>query len=73
MAGILFILAVALGGAALLYKSAADQISVGAQWAGDVCSTSHLFCHNPEYLAYAGGVVLVIAAGFALGRLLTNG
>jgi hypothetical protein len=69
MAGILFLLGLLLGGAALVFKQAADQISVGTSWAVDVCSTSHLFCHHPEYLAYAGGVMLVAAIGAKLGSL----
>jgi hypothetical protein len=69
MAGILFLFALLLGGAAFLFKQAAGQISVGTSWAVDVCSTSHMFCHNPEYLAYAAGVVLIIAIGFKLGSL----
>jgi hypothetical protein len=69
MAGILFLLGLLLGGAALVFKQAADQISVGTSWAVDVCSTSHLFCHHPEYLAYAGGVMLVVAIGAKLGSL----
>jgi hypothetical protein len=28
-----------------------------------------MFCHDPQYLAYAGGVLLVIAVGFKLGSL----
>jgi hypothetical protein len=69
MAGIFFIIALLLGGAALLFRQAAAQISVGTSWAGDVCSTSQLFCHHPEYLAYAGGVLLVVAIGAKLGSL----
>jgi hypothetical protein len=69
MAGILFLLGLLLGGAALVFKQAADQISVGTSWAVDVCSTSHLFCNHPEYLAYAGGVMLVVAIGAKLGSL----
>jgi hypothetical protein len=38
-------------------------------WADQVCSLSSTFCHNPEYLAYAGGVMLVIAIGAKLGSL----
>jgi hypothetical protein len=67
MAGILFILAALLGGAALLFRNAAAAISVGTEWASDVCSTSQMFCHHPEYLAYAAGAVLVIAIGIKLG------
>jgi hypothetical protein len=69
MAGISFLIALLLGGAALLFSQAADQISVGTDWAGEVCSTSPMFCHHPEYLAYAGGVMLVIAVGVKLGSL----
>jgi hypothetical protein len=69
MAGITFLMALLLGGAAFLYKQAADQISVGTSWAADVCSTSHLFCHRPEYLAYAAGVLLIVAIGAKLGSL----
>jgi hypothetical protein len=69
MAGICFIVALLLGGAAFLFKQAAAEISVGTSWAGDACSTSQMFCHHPEYLAYAGGAVLVIAIGAKLGSL----
>jgi hypothetical protein len=69
MAAISFLIALLLGGAAFLFKQAADQISVGTSWAGDVCSTSQLFCHHPQYLAYAGGVMLIIAIGTKLGSL----
>jgi hypothetical protein len=61
MAGISFLLALSLGGAAFLFQQAAGDISLGTAWAGDVCPTSQLFCHHSEYLAYAAGVVLVIA------------
>jgi hypothetical protein len=61
MAGISFLLALLLGGAAFLFKQAADEISVGTAWAGDVCSTSQMFCHHPEYLAYTAGIMLVLA------------
>jgi hypothetical protein len=69
MAGICFIVALLLGGAAFLFKQAATEISVGTSWASDVCSTSQMFCHHPEYLAYAGGVMLIIAIGAKLGSL----
>ena len=69
MAGICFLLALLLGGAAFLFKEAADQISIGTSWAADVCSTSQLFCHHWEYLAYAGGVMLIVAIGAKLGSL----
>ena len=69
MAGILFLLGALCGAAALLFKQAGEQIKVGVPWAADVCSTSYLFCHHPEYLAYAGGALLVVAIGFKLGSL----
>ena len=69
MAGICFLTAVLLGGGALLFRQAAKEISIGTDWADQVCSLSSTFCHNPEYLAYAGGVMLVIAIGAKLGSL----
>jgi hypothetical protein len=69
MAGLSFLIALLLGGAALLFYQAAGEISVGTQWASDVCSMSQMFCHHPEYLAYAGGVMLVVAIGAKLGSL----
>ena len=69
MAGITFLLALLLGGAAFLFKQAAGQISVGTPWASDVCSMSSMFCHHPEYLAYAGGALLIVAIGAKLGSI----
>ena len=69
MAGICFLIALLLGGAAFLFKQAACEISIGTQWASDVCSTSSMFCYHPEYLAYAGGVMLVVAIGAKLGSI----
>ncbi|MGA2288783.1 hypothetical protein [Bradyrhizobium sp.] len=69
MTDLFFLMALLLGGAALLFKQAAEQISVGTSWAGDVCSTSQMFCHHPEYLAYAGGVMLIVAIGAKLGSV----
>jgi hypothetical protein len=57
----LFSTCLLLGGAAFLFKQAAAENAAGAAWAGDVCSTSQLFCHHPEYLAYAAGIMLVLA------------
>jgi hypothetical protein len=68
MTGILLLLAVLLGGAAVVFWEAAEQISIGTDWASDVCSSSEMFCHHPEYLAYAAGAVLVIAIGVKLGQ-----
>ena len=67
MTGILLLLAVLLGGAAVVFWEAAEQISIGTGWASDVCSSSEMFCQHPEYLAYAAGAVLVIAIGVKLG------
>jgi hypothetical protein len=69
MAGITFLMALLLGGAAFLFKQAAGEIAVGTPWASDVCSASHMFCQHPEYLAYAGGGMLIIAIGAKLGSL----
>jgi hypothetical protein len=66
IAGIFFISAVLLGGAAPLFRNAAGEISVGTGWASDVCSTSQMFCHPPKYPAYAAGAVPVIAIGIKL-------
>ena len=69
MAGFFFLLAVLLGGTALLFRQAAEEIRMGTDWAVQVCSTSQMFCHSPGYLAYGGGALLVIAIGFKLGSL----
>ena len=69
MAALCFLIALLLGGAAFLFKQAAGEISIGTQWASDVCSTAPMFCHHPEYLAYAAGVALVIAIGAKLGSI----
>jgi hypothetical protein len=66
MAGFIILIALMLGGAAFLFWQAAAEISVGTGWAADICSTSKLFCQHPEYLAYASGVLLVIAVGFKI-------
>jgi hypothetical protein len=70
MAGLFFLIAVVLGGAALLFRQAAEEIGIGTDWAAQVCSTSTMFCHNPEYLAYGGGVILIVAIGFKLGSVV---
>ena len=69
MAGIAFLMALLLGGAAFVFQQAAAEISVGTPWVSQVCSTSAMFCHHPEYLAYAGGVLLILAIGAKLGSL----
>jgi hypothetical protein len=60
-AGISFLLALLLGGAAFLFKQAAGENAVGAAWGGNVCSTSQMLCHHPEYLACVAAVMLVLA------------
>jgi hypothetical protein len=72
MAGLFFLAAVLLGGAALLFRQAAEEIRVGTDWAAQVCSMSQTFCHNPEYLAYAAGALLIVAIGFKLGSLASG-
>ena len=72
MAGISFLIALLLGGAALLFWNAAGLLSVGTPWASDVCSMSKTLCHHPEYLAYASGVMLIVAVGAKLGSLANN-
>lgn len=69
MAVISFLLAILLGGTAFLFKEAASQISIGTRWAGEVCSTSQTFCHHPEYIAYAGFGLMVVAIGTKLRNL----
>ena len=69
MALISFLMAILLGGTAFLFKEAASQIYQGASWAGEVCSTSQMFCHHPEYLAYAGFGLMTVAIGTKLGEL----
>ena len=67
MAGISFLIAVLLGGGAFLFWQAAGEMS--ASWAVSVCSTSQMFCHHPQYLAYAGGAMLVVAIGAKIGSI----
>ena len=69
MAGISFLLAVLLGAASFILKQAASEVSSGTRWASEACSTVPMFCHHPEYLAYAAGVMLVIGIGAKLGSL----
>src|ERR1700744_6361527 len=59
--GNFFLLGLLLGGAAFLFKQAAGENAVGVAWAGNVCSTSQMFCHHPEYLACATAVMPVLA------------
>jgi hypothetical protein len=70
MAGLCILAALVLGAAAFVFYNAHDQLYFGTQWAVDVCSTSKLFCGHSEYLAYAGGVSLVLAIGFGLGKAM---
>ena len=69
MAGTCFVIALLLRGGALLFREAAEEVSIGTDWASQACTMSPTFCHHPEYLAYAGGVMLVIAIGVKLGSL----
>lgn len=69
MAVFSFLLAILLGGTAFLFKEAASQIAIGAPWAGEVCSASQTFCHHPEYIAYAGFGLMVVAIGTKLSNL----
>ena len=69
MAGISFLMAALFAGAAFLFKQAAAELHVGTFWAGEVCSASQTFCHHPEYLAYGGEMLFVLAIGVKLTRL----
>ena len=68
MAGISFLMAALFAGAAFLFKAAAE-LHVGTSWAGEVCSASQTFCHHPEYLAYGGEMLFVLAISVKLSRL----
>jgi hypothetical protein len=72
MAVILLFAAMALGGAALLFKNAHELVYNGTPWAADACSLSPLFCSHFEYLAYAAGVVLLLAIGIGIGQALAG-
>jgi hypothetical protein len=72
MATLLLFAALFLGGASLLFKEAHDEVFTGTPWAADVCSASKLFCSHPEYLGYAAGVALVLAAGAKLGSAMSG-
>ena len=69
MAFIAFLLAILLDGTAFLFLAAATHTSTGTPWAGEVCSTSQMFCRHPEYLAYAGFGLMTLAIGTKLSRL----
>jgi hypothetical protein len=69
MAFITFLLAILLDGTAFLFMAARSHTSAGTPWAGEVCSTSQMFCHHPEYLAYAGFALMTVAIGTKLGNL----
>lgn len=70
MAALLFIIALALGGAAMLFRYAHAELYYGTSWAVDVCSASKLFCGHPDYLAYGAVGALVLAIGAGIGRAL---
>ena len=70
MAGFMFFVAllfgvegVVLGSLTMRLRSAPMAIS---------CSASHLLCTHPDYLWYAAGVALVLAAGFKIGSTLSE-
>ena len=69
MAVITFLLAILLDVTAFLFMAAKSHASTGTPWAGEVCSTSQIFCHHPEYLAYGGEVLLVVAIGTKIAKL----
>jgi hypothetical protein len=69
MAFITFLLAILLDGTAFLFMAAASYTSGGTSWAGEVCSTSQMFCRHPEYLAYAGFGLMTVAIATKLGNL----
>jgi len=72
LSGLLFLLAVLLGGASFLCWDADGATATGSDWADSVCTTAPMFCHHPEYLAYAGVTALVIALGAKLGSSLSG-
>ena len=69
MAVITFLLAILLDVTAFLFMAAKSHASTGTPWAGEVCSTSQMFCHHPEYIAYAGFALMTVAIGTKLGNL----
>jgi hypothetical protein len=69
MAGIAFLMAALFAGAAFVFKQAAAELHGGTSWAGEVCTASQTFCHHPEYLAYGGEVLFVLAISVKLSRL----
>jgi hypothetical protein len=73
MAAVFFLIALGLGGAALLFRNAHEQVYFGTSWATDVCTTSHYLCQHPDYLGYGGGAVMVLAIGAGIGRILGEG
>jgi len=69
MVAISFLMAALLAGAAFVFKQAAAELHIGTSWAGEVCSASPTFCHHPEYLAYGGEMLFVLAISVKLSRL----
>ena len=64
-----FFLALGLGFSAVLFWETSQQRSV--QPGHPTCAQHRIcFCHHPKYLAYAGGVMLVLAIGFKLGSAM---
>ena len=62
-------MAALFAGAAFLFKQAAAELHRGTSWAGEVCTASQTFCHHPEYLAYGGEMLFVLAISVKLSRL----
>jgi hypothetical protein len=60
---IFILLAALLGSTGLLFYEASKQLYIGAPWAVEVCSASHVLCKNPEWLGYgAGGMIVLLLA-----------
>ncbi len=71
MSNLLLLLAIICAGGGLTFYFANDaytaNLTTGTvpEWASGVCSASQMFCHKPEYLAFA-------AAGLAVLWLVTT-
>jgi hypothetical protein len=72
MAALFVMVTLALGSAALLFRTAHEQVYFGTTWAVDACSASQMFCSHPEYLAYAAGCTLILAIGTGIGRAVSG-
>ena len=72
VAGILFLFALLLGRAGVLFYNAHDLVSIGTPWASDACSVSKMFCSHPHYLFYGAAGAMVLAIGLKIGSTLTG-